>query len=85
MSRRRYRFRKLKPSHQKHPRPAYGLPGLDPALKAAAVAVLINILIRLMQLAFANPWDPMIQNALGFYTVWTLVRIISGSDTKSNS
>ena len=55
------------------------IPGLDPALKTAGVAVAINVVVRLMEAAFANPWDPMIQNALGFYTVWTLVRIISGA------
>jgi len=53
----------------------------DPAVKAAAVAVVINVLVRAMEVVFANPWDPMIQNALGFYTVWTLVQIMTKAPT----
>jgi hypothetical protein len=49
----------------------------DPAVRIVLVAVVINLMVRLMELAFSNPWDSMIQNALGFYTVVSLVQVIS--------
>jgi hypothetical protein len=48
-------------------------------VKAALVAVIINGLVRLMEAVFTNPFDPVIQNVLGLYTVWTLIQIMTGT------
>jgi hypothetical protein len=48
----------------------------DPAIHAVVVAVVINVLIRLMQLAFASPLDPAIQGVLGLYTFATVASLV---------
>jgi len=54
----------------------------DPAIHAVVVAVVINVLIRLMELAFASPLDQAIQGVLGLYTFATVACLVIDRLTK---
>jgi hypothetical protein len=51
----------------------------DPAVQALSLAVVVNVLIRLMQTIMPTPWDPAIDGILTLWTVWCVLAAMTGS------